>query len=120
MNIAPTAKSGIAKVEVTPVKTTDDLNSSLGDSEEITANEDGMYNVKLEDGNNIIKVTSNNGSVDYQVVRAAKIKINYENMSNPGEDIMPGDKVKITFNGLYSQFLKSQEFLIRYITGCRL
>ena len=106
MNIAPTAKSGIAKVEVTPVKTTDDLNSSLGDSEEITANEDGMYNVKLEDGNNIIKVTSNNGSVDYQVVRAAKIKINYENMSNPGEDIMPGDKVKITFNGLYRSIPK--------------
>ena len=106
MNIAPTAKSGIAKVEVTPVKTTDDLNSSLGDSEEITANEDGTYNVKLEDGNNIIKVTSNNGSVDYQVVRAAKIKINYENMSNPGEDIMPGDKVKITFNGLYRSIPK--------------
>ena len=106
MNIAPYASSGIDKVEVIPVKTTDDLHSSFEDGTAVESNENGTYDVNLKEGNNIIKVTSKNGSVGYQVVRAAKVQMNYENMSNPGEKIMPGDKVKIIFDGLYRSIPK--------------
>lgn len=43
MNIAPYASSGIDKVEVIPIKTTDDLHSSFEDGTIVEANENGTY-----------------------------------------------------------------------------
>ena len=39
--------------------------------------------------------------VSYRLVRASRVTITAENVSNPGEDIMPGDRVKLSFSGMY-------------------
>ena len=39
--------------------------------------------------------------VSYRLVRVAKVTITSENVSNPGEPIMPGDQVKLRFDGMY-------------------
>lgn len=49
----------------------------------------------------MIKITSGNGSVAYQVVRGAQLNVFMDNVTNPGEKIMPGNTVKLSFDGLY-------------------
>ena len=51
-------------------------------------------------GTVIIRMTDETG-VSYRLVRVAKVTIHTENVSNPGEPIMPGDQVKLTFDGMY-------------------
>lgn len=73
------------------------------------AGEDGRYSIPLkgfkEIGNGkggtvIIRMTDSTG-VSYRLVRAAQVAITYENVSNPGEEIMPGDQVKVRFDGMF-------------------
>ena len=51
-------------------------------------------------GTVIIKMTDDTG-VSYRLVRAAEVTVTAENVSNPKEDIMPGDQVKLTWTGMY-------------------
>ncbi len=39
--------------------------------------------------------------VSYRLVRVAQVTITAENISNEGENIMPGDSVKLTFDGMF-------------------
>ena len=51
-------------------------------------------------GTVIIRMEDSTG-VSYRLVRAARVEITAENISNPGEAIMPGDQVKLSFHGMY-------------------
>ena len=71
--------------------------------------ENGTYTVPLADfralgagkgGTVVLKMTDSTG-VSYRLVRAAEVTITAENASNPGEVIMPGDQVKLTWTGMY-------------------
>ena len=59
---------------------------------------DGIGNGK--GGTVIIRMEDTTG-VSYRLVRASRVTITAENVSNPGEDIMPGDRVKLSFSGMY-------------------
>ncbi len=71
--------------------------------------ENGTYTVPLagfralgagKGGTVVIKMTDSTG-VSYRLVRVAEVTITAENVSNPGEVIMPGDQVKLTWTGMY-------------------
>ena len=75
----------------------------------VTVGQDGRYTVPLADfrtlgagkgGTVILKMTDETG-VSYRLVRVAEVTVTAENVSNPKEDIMPGDQVKLTWTGMY-------------------
>ena len=75
----------------------------------VAVGKDGRYTVPLADfrtlgagkgGTVILKMTDETG-VSYRLVRVAEVTVTAENVSNPKEAIMPGDKVKLTFRGMY-------------------
>ncbi len=70
-------------------------------SEGVTANEDGSYTVRLKQGRNIVKMTSAGGVSEYQVFTAKPTSYIVKNLSNPDEQIQPGDEIAIVFNGLF-------------------
>lgn len=100
LSITPEAQSGIESVAVAHVATDEELNSTMGEWVAAVKSEES-YEIPLLEGNNIIKITSNAGGVEYQVIRAGGLNVNYENTSNKDEDIMPGDTVSISFEGLF-------------------
>lgn len=100
--------TGSVDVEYAFVTTTSGMESSLSSFKTVAAGEGGRYTVPLAAFNNagtnggtvIIKMTDDTG-VSYRLVRVAKVTITAENVSNPGENIMPGDQVKLSFKGMY-------------------
>ena len=100
--------TGSVDVEYAFVTTTSGMESSLSSFKTVAAGEGGRYTVPLAAFNNagtnggtvIIKMTDDTG-VSYRLVRVAKVTITSENVSNPGEPIMPGDQVKLSFKGMY-------------------
>lgn len=100
--------TGSVDVEYAFVTTTSGMESNLSSFKIVTAGEGGRYTVPLAAFNNagtnggtvIIKMTDDTG-VSYRLVRVAKVTITSENVSNPGEPIMPGDQVKLSFKGMY-------------------
>lgn len=70
-------------------------------SEGVTANEDGSYTVRLKQGRNIVKMTSVGGVSEYQVFTAKPTNYIVKNLSNPDEQIQPGDEIAIVFSGLF-------------------
>ncbi len=100
--------TGDVTVEYAFVTTTDNMVTSISDFRTVSAS-NGRYTVPLAafntsgngmGGTVIIKMTDATG-VSYRLVRVAKVTITAENVSNPGEDIMPGDQVKLSFRGMY-------------------
>ena len=76
---------------------------------------EGTYTVPLKDMNKaannyggtvIIRMTDKDGKYSYQLVKVAGVTANVENASNKGESIMPGDKVTLTFDGMYRSINK--------------
>lgn len=76
---------------------------------------EGTYTVPLKDMNKdannyggtvIIRMTDKNGKYSYQLVKVAGVTANVENASNKGESIMPGDKVTLSFDGMYRSINK--------------
>lgn len=100
--------TGSVDVEYAFVTTTSGMESSLSSFKTAAVGEGGRYTVPLAAFNNagtnggtvIIKMTDDTG-VSYRLVRVAKVTITSENVSNPGEPIMPGDQVKLSFKGMY-------------------
>ena len=100
--------TGSVDVEYAFITTTSGMESNLSSFKTVTAGEGGRYTVPLAAFNNagtnggtvIIKMTDDTG-VSYRLVRVAKVTITSENVSNPGEPIMPGDQVKLSFKGMY-------------------
>ncbi|MEG1501533.1 MAG: hypothetical protein RR396_06200, partial [Clostridiales bacterium] len=75
-------------------------NGVLSDWQAVS-NKNFTYDVPVIAGINIVRAIGTNGKVDYLVVRAAQLTPKIENSSFPGEDIMPGDDVSISFDGLF-------------------
>ena len=76
---------------------------------------EGTYTVPLKDMNKdannyggtvIIRMTDKDGKYSYQLVKVAGVTVKVENASNKGESIMPGDKVTLSFDGMYRSINK--------------
>ena len=84
------------------------LNSTLSGWTELTADENGMFHASLLPfrtaktlgGTVILKLTDSTGT-SYRLARVAQMSVTVKNASNSGEPIMPGDKVTLSFDGLY-------------------
>ena len=97
LNFAPTAKSGdIAEVAVSSDKgaTWTVLEGDRNDE----------YTAKIYSGNNIIRVTKDDGTTAYQVVRGDKITydVTLKNDINSNGEVDNGDTVRVTLNGLHN------------------
>ncbi len=101
--------TGTATVQYALVSANNAMQSSFTGYIAATQNEDGSWTVPLNGFKNIgnglggtviLRMTDETG-VSYRLVRAAQVTITAENASNPGENIMPGDSVKITFDGMF-------------------
>ena len=96
------------KVSYAVVTTNASLNSTLSDWSNLTAGADGKYHADLLPfrtagtlgGTVIIKMVDSTGT-SYRLVRVAQTSVTVKNASNSGEPIMPGDKVTLSFDGLY-------------------
>ncbi len=84
------------------------LNSTLSGWTELTADENGTFHASLLPfrtaktlgGTVILKLTDSTGT-SYRLARVAQMSVTVKNASNSGEPIMPGDKVTLSFDGLY-------------------
>ncbi|MGL4848638.1 MAG: DUF4430 domain-containing protein [Clostridium sp.] len=72
-------------------------------NEVIEKNKDGKYTAKLIEGHNFINIAvANNGKTIYKTynLKAKKTNIEILNLTNPGKEIIQGDKVGVKFKGL--------------------
>ena len=101
--------TGDVTVEYAFVTANTAMETVMQDYTTVTVGQDGRYTVPLADfrtlgagkgGTVILKMTDDTG-VSYRLVRAAEVTVTAENVSNPKEDIMPGDQVKLTWTGMY-------------------
>lgn len=101
--------TGSVKVEYALAATDNSMKTTVSGFQSVSADADGNYAVPLvgfnaigngKGGTVILKMTDSTG-VSYRLVRVAKVTITSENVSNPGENIMPGDQVKLSFKGMY-------------------
>ena len=105
--------TGTVDVSYATVITNASLKSTLSGWTNLTAGEDGCYDVNLlpfrnagiKGGTVIIKMTDSTGT-SYRLVRVAEMTATVTNASNPGEPFMPGDDATITFDGLYRSINK--------------
>ena len=123
--------SGTGTVEVSYATVTTDasLKSTLSGWTKLDA-QDGTYHVDLlafrnagtKGGTVIIKLTDSTGT-SYALARVAEMSFTAANASNPGEPFMPGDQVKLTFDGLYrsvnkiSGIFNPTTYQLRYSAG---
>ena len=101
--------TGSVKVEYALAATDNSMKTTVSGFQTVSPDADGNYAVPLagfnaigngKGGTVILKMTDSTG-VSYRLVRVAKVTITAENVSNPGENIMPGDQVKLSFDGMY-------------------
>lgn len=101
--------TGDVTVEYAFVTANAAMETVMQDYTTVTVGQDGRYTVPLagfrtlgagKGGTVILKMTDETG-VSYRLVRVAEVTVTAENVSNPKEDIMPGDQVKLTFRGMY-------------------
>ena len=101
--------TGSVTVEYALAATDNSMNTTVSGFQTVSPDADGNYAVPLvgfnaignsKGGTVILKMTDSTG-VSYRLVRVAKVAITAENASNPGENIMPGDQVKLSFKGMY-------------------
>lgn len=96
------------KVSYAVVTTNDAMQSTLSGWKNLEADEKGTYHASLLPfrtagtlgGTVIIKMVDSTGT-SYRLVRVAQTSVTVKNASNSGEPIMPGDKVTLSFDGLY-------------------
>ena len=97
-----------ATVSYAVVTTNDAMQSTLSGWKNLEADEKGTYHASLLPfrtagtlgGTVIIKMVDSTGT-SYRLVRVAQMSVTVKNASNSGEPIMPGDKVTLSFDGLY-------------------
>ncbi len=83
-----------------PVISANELSFNGFGTDGVTDNGDGSYTVKLIEGRNIVKLTSASGTA-YQVLTAKAVNYTVSNLTNPEEQIKPGDQISVKFNTLY-------------------
>lgn len=122
--------SGSVDVSYAVVTTDAALKSTLSDWTAVTADANGVYHAdmlkfrsaKTAGGTVIIKMTDATGT-SYRLVRVAEMSVTAKNVSNSGEPIMPGDKVELSFRGMYrgldkvSGIFNPTTYYIRYSAG---
>lgn len=103
------SSTGNTKVEYALAGAGDDMKNTISDFKDAVKGEDGGYSVPLKafdttgngkGGTVIIRMTDDTG-VSYRLVRVAKVTITATNVSHKGENIMPGDQVKLSFSGMF-------------------
>lgn len=52
-------------------------------------------------GGTVILRMKDNTGISYRLVRASRVTYSVENLSHTGEPVMPGDRVRVSFDGLY-------------------
>lgn len=109
LRFAVVKNTGSVMVEYAFVATNAAMVTSVSAFQTASLGEDGRYIVPLGafntagngmGGTVILRMTDESG-VSYRLVRVAKVTITAENASHKGEDIMPGDQVKLTFGGMF-------------------
>ena len=109
LRFAVVKNTGSVMVEYAFVATNAAMVTSVSAFQTASVGEDGRYIVPLGafntagngmGGTVILRMTDESG-VSYRLVRVAKVTITAENASHKGEDIMPGDQVKLTFSGMF-------------------
>lgn len=109
LRFAVVKNTGSVMVEYAFVATNAAMVTSVSVFQTASVGEDGRYIVPLGafntagngmGGTVILRMTDESG-VSYRLVRVAKVTITAENASHKGEDIMPGDQVKLTFSGMF-------------------
>lgn len=122
--------SGDVSVSYAIVTTNSALQSTLSGWTPVNADENGFYhadmlkfrNAGTLGGTVIVKMTDASGT-SYRLVRVAEMAATVVNASNPGELIMPGDDVTVTFDGLYrtinkvSGIFNPTTYYLRYSAG---
>jgi len=95
-NISVTPQGDNIRVDVANINS-----GALGAWENIVDN-NGVFDIPLYNGNNILKITSD-GITDYRIIRASKLETVITNNTNPDrtEEIHPGDRLTISFKGLF-------------------
>ena len=100
INFKPTVISGeteVAKVEVS--------NDKGENWDVLMADDDGNYTAKIVSGNNILRVTTEDGTKSYQVVRGDKITVSLievEGSSDQDGLVEAGEKIRVQFNGVHN------------------
>ena len=109
LRFAVVKNTGSVMVEYAFVATNAAMVTSVSAFQTASVGEDGRYIVPLGafntagngmGGTVILRMTDESG-VSYRLVRVVKVTITAENASHKGEDIMPGDQVKLTFSGMF-------------------
>lgn len=70
----------------------------LGEWQSVKRRSDG-FNLPIANGNNVVKITSD-GKTDYRVIRGSQLVPSIESGNADGK-VYPGDKVTLSFKGLY-------------------
>jgi hypothetical protein len=65
----------------------------------------GVYTAPILPGNNIIRITAGD-TIEYQIVRGATVAPAITNVTAPGQPLLPGDQISISFGGLYMPIWK--------------
>ena len=96
ITLSPSVKTGgIAEVAVS---------SDKGESFAVLTAEDGVYTAEIMPGNNIIRVTKDDGTTAYQLVRGDRIKVELTvqtDLNGNGEADL-GDTVRVQLHGLHN------------------
>ena len=95
LTLSPSVASGsIAKVEVS---------NNKGVSWTALTAENGTYTADIASGNNIIRITKDDGTQAYQVVRGDKITVSTKEQSGDGDNIAEaGETIRIQLHGLHN------------------
>ena len=99
LTLKPTASSEITEVSVSHDKGTTWIN---------LAGEDGVYNARIVQGNNIIRIKTASGTA-YQVVRGDKVTVKFAEVSGKSDDdgiVEAGETIRVTLVGLHSPIPK--------------
>lgn len=97
----PNGTTSVSLAQPTIDKDENELSFNGFGTDGVTNNGDGSYTVKLIEGRNIVKLSSELGA-EYQVLTAKAVTYDISNLTNPdAERFSPGDKVSIKFNTLY-------------------
>lgn len=94
----------VSKVQIAKVTTNKALSTKMSAWQTVSTDENGNYQADISgmgDGGTVIIKMKDSTGVSYSLVRVAKVVVTAKNATNPGEDIMPGDEVELSFNGLY-------------------
>ena len=93
IDFAPTVTEGaISKVE---------FSNDKGKSWNEIKKKDDFYTARIISGNNLLKVTKDDGTTSYQVVRGDKIYVSVTNITNPGANLSAGNTARLTLDGVH-------------------